>query len=233
MADRTLTFDSSFTVTVDGESVTSPYTLTKSCVIHASNPDGDASALHMNGETWASLPYPLVVEDKNISLTWIGGMVNPGGPSGLTINYEAASVPTPDWANCFVKTSSGNKAVEKVWIKKGSNLNLVWEAEETGINGHYIFNDILKPYPTATATIYLTFTRPPNTAIYDRIEFKDSEMWFYYESGSGSMAYDYNYNPDDDPNGWYGKNQEINITNSSEVDEVFTQWLLANTTKKS
>ena len=146
---------------------------------------------------------------------------------------QAPSVPTPDWANCFVKTSTGNKAVEKVWIKQGSSLNVVWEAEETGINGHYVFNDILQPYPTATAKIYLSFTRPPNTASYVSIEFKDSEMWFYYGSGSGSMVYDYNYNPDDDPNGWYGKNQEINITNSSEVDEVFTQWFLANTTKKS
>lgn len=127
MADRTLTFDSSFTVTVDGESVTSPYTLTKSCVIHASHPDGDTSALRMNGETWASLPYPLVVEDENISLTWIGGMVNPGGPSGLTINYEAPSVPSPDWANCFVKTASGNKAVEKVWIKQNGQLVTVWD----------------------------------------------------------------------------------------------------------
>lgn len=127
MADRTLTFASSFTVTVDGESVTSPYTLTKSCVIHASHPDGDTYALRMNGEDWGSLPYPLVVEDENISLTWIGGMVNPGGPSGLTINYEAASVPTPDWANCFVKTSAGNKAVEKVWIKQNGQLVTVYD----------------------------------------------------------------------------------------------------------
>ena len=44
------------------------------------------------------------------------------------IQQAAPSVPTPDWANCFVKTSAGNKAVEKVWIKQGSNLNLVWEA---------------------------------------------------------------------------------------------------------
>lgn len=140
MADRTLTFDSSFTVTVDGESVTSPYILTKSCVIHASNPDGDASALHMNGETWASLPYPLVVEDENISLTWIGGMVNPGGPSGLTINYEAASVPTPDWANCFVKTASGNKAVEKVWIKQNGQLVQIFGEQSIAKNYAFQWN---------------------------------------------------------------------------------------------
>lgn len=40
----------------------------------------------------------------------------------------AEPVPTPDWANCFVKTDSGNKAVEKVWIKQGNSLNVVWEA---------------------------------------------------------------------------------------------------------
>ena len=36
------------------------------------------------------------------------------------------SVPTPDWANCFVKTASGNKAVEKVWIKQNGQLVTVY-----------------------------------------------------------------------------------------------------------
>ena len=45
----------------------------------------------------------------------------------MTINYEAASVPTPDWENCFVKTASGNKAVEKVWIKQNGQLVTVWD----------------------------------------------------------------------------------------------------------
>lgn len=35
---------------------------------------------------------------------------------------------TPDWANCFVKTASGNKAVEKVWIKQNGQLVTVYEA---------------------------------------------------------------------------------------------------------
>lgn len=34
---------------------------------------------------------------------------------------------TPDWANCFVKTSSGNKAVEKVWIKQNGQLVTVYD----------------------------------------------------------------------------------------------------------
>ena len=40
---------------------------------------------------------------------------------------QAASVPTPDWANCFVKTASGNKAVEKVWIKQNGQLVTVYD----------------------------------------------------------------------------------------------------------
>ena len=39
----------------------------------------------------------------------------------------AEPVPTPDWANCFVKTSGGNKAVEKVWIKQNGQLVTVWD----------------------------------------------------------------------------------------------------------
>lgn len=37
------------------------------------------------------------------------------------------SVPTPDWANCFVKTSAGNKAVQKVWIKQNGQLVTVYD----------------------------------------------------------------------------------------------------------
>ena len=40
---------------------------------------------------------------------------------------QAEPVPTPDWANCFVKTASGNKAVEKVWIKQNGQLKVVWQ----------------------------------------------------------------------------------------------------------
>lgn len=43
---------------------------------------------------------------------------------------QAEPVPTPDWANCFVKTASGNKAVEKVWIKQNGQLVTVYEAQE-------------------------------------------------------------------------------------------------------
>ena len=51
----------------------------------------------------------------------------------LTANatqQAAPSIPTPDWANCFVKTASGNKAVEKVWIKQNGQLVTVYEAQE-------------------------------------------------------------------------------------------------------
>lgn len=39
----------------------------------------------------------------------------------------APSIPTPDWANSFVKTSAGNKAVEKVWIKQNGQLVTVYD----------------------------------------------------------------------------------------------------------
>ena len=72
--------------------------------------------LSVGGETWGEDGYVLAP-----------------APPGESVSYEvilesAPSVPTPDWANCFVKTSAGNKAVEKVWIKQGSSLNVVWEA---------------------------------------------------------------------------------------------------------
>lgn len=60
----------------------------------------------------------------------------------------ADSVISPDWANCFVKTASGNKAVEKVWIKQGSNLNVVWEP----------------PLVTYTVTNTLTHCKSNNSA---------------------------------------------------------------------
>lgn len=40
---------------------------------------------------------------------------------------QAEPVPTPDWANSFLKTASGNKAVEKVWIKQNGQLVTVWD----------------------------------------------------------------------------------------------------------
>ena len=43
------------------------------------------------------------------------------------VQQTAPSVPTPDWANCFVKTSAGNKAVQKVWLKQNGQLVTVWD----------------------------------------------------------------------------------------------------------
>lgn len=129
MADRTLTFDSAFSVTVDGEPVTSPYTLTKSCVIVATNTeDGDPFASEVNGIAFGVLEnYETDITDEDISLNWYYSSMPGPGTVGITINYTAPSVPTPDWANCFVKTSAGNKAVEKVWIKQGSSLVTIWQ----------------------------------------------------------------------------------------------------------
>lgn len=129
MADRTLSFASSFTVTVNGTQVTSPYTLTENCTIVATNPSGDTAALYVNGQTWSYVGSSITITDQNIALSREGKEEPAIDPPSLTINYIASqSVPTPDWANCFVKTSSGNKAVEKVLIKQRSSLNVVWEA---------------------------------------------------------------------------------------------------------
>lgn len=70
--------------------------------------------------------------------------------AGLTANavQQVASDPGPDWANSFIKTASGNKAVEKVWIKQGSSLNVVWE----------------KPLITYTVTNTLTHCTSNNSA---------------------------------------------------------------------
>ena len=61
----------------------------------------------------------------------VGDTADFGTVLNVANNYYAVNSPVaqkkPDWANCFVKTASGNKAVEKVWIKQGSSLNVVWE----------------------------------------------------------------------------------------------------------
>ena len=84
---------------------------------------------------------------RETSFTVTGGLAGVSGTITLT-SKATASVPTPDWANCFVKTSAGNKAVEKVWIKQGSSLNVVWE----------------KPLITYTVTNTLTHCTSNNSA---------------------------------------------------------------------
>lgn len=94
----------------------------------------------------------------------------------LTANatQQAPSVPTPDWANCFVKTSAGNKAVEKVWIKQGNSLNVVWEKPVTNTvlgftgltnsSGALTWTDDIAslqssaPYTTTTSGNYVSVT---------------------------------------------------------------------------
>lgn len=71
--------------------------------------------------------YGVISTDvRETSFTVIGGLQGVSGTITLT-SKATASVPTPDWANCFVKTSGGNKAVEKVWIKQNGQLVTVWD----------------------------------------------------------------------------------------------------------
>lgn len=81
---------------------------------------------------------------------------------------------TPDWANCFVKTSSGNKAVEKVWIKQNGQLKVVWEKPVTNTvlgftgltnsSGELTWTDDIAslqssaPYTTTTSGNYVSVT---------------------------------------------------------------------------
>ena len=94
----------------------------------------------------------------------------------LTANatQQAASDPGPDWANSFIKTASGNKAVEKVWIKQGSSLNVVWEKPVTNTvigftgltnsSGALTWTDDIAslqssaPYTTTTSGDYVSVT---------------------------------------------------------------------------
>lgn len=93
MATYTLSFGSDFSVTVDSEPVTSPYTLTKSCTIEASHENGDINALYVNDKTWGEVSSPLTLTDTDISLSEAGGLPGPGG-SFLTINFELSSSPS-------------------------------------------------------------------------------------------------------------------------------------------
>ena len=85
MSSHTLTF-SSGTVTVDGAPVTSPYTLTKDCIIRVTSPNAN-SGVKINGTSYG--------ESKTISLSGVditvgGGMVPSfGAQVVVTINYTA------------------------------------------------------------------------------------------------------------------------------------------------
>lgn len=85
MSSHTLTF-SNETVTVDGEPVTSPYTLTKDCIIRVTSPDANFG-VKINGTSYG--------ESKTISLSGVditvgGGMVpSMGAQVVVTINYTA------------------------------------------------------------------------------------------------------------------------------------------------
>ena len=61
----------------------------------------------------------------------VGDTADFGTVLNVANNYYAVNSPVaqkkPDWANCFVKTASGNKAVEKVWIKQNGQLVTVWD----------------------------------------------------------------------------------------------------------
>lgn len=61
----------------------------------------------------------------------VGDTADFGTVLNVANNYYAVNSPVaqknPDWANCFVKTSAGNKAVEKVWIKQNGQLVTVYD----------------------------------------------------------------------------------------------------------
>lgn len=90
-------------------------------------------------------------------------------------NQQAPSVPTPDWANCFVKTASGNKAVEKVWIKQNGQLVKIFGEDTptasvigftglTNSSGALTWTDDIAslqsstPYTTTTSGNYVSVT---------------------------------------------------------------------------
>lgn len=78
---------------------------------------------------------PLAWVDENYKTVDFGNIqqtVSDEFYSFLTDNAtkQAEPVPTPDWANCFVKTSAGNKAVEKVWIKQNGELVQIFGEQE-------------------------------------------------------------------------------------------------------
>lgn len=56
------------------------------------------------------------------------------------VEQTAPSVPTPDWANCFVKTASGNKAVEKVWLKQNGELVQIFGEQSIAKNYAFQWN---------------------------------------------------------------------------------------------
>lgn len=117
MATYTLTFDSDFSVTVDNEPVTSPYTLTKNCTIEASHENGDINALYVNDKTWGEVSSPLTLTDTDISLSEAGGLPGPGG-SFLTINFVLTSSPSTNLSDFLTEVA------EAIRTKKGTSAQI-------------------------------------------------------------------------------------------------------------
>ena len=74
------------------------------------------------GEWWGE-------EWKTIDCGETGSEVNDTFYGIFTANATQQAVfdPGPDWSNSFIKTASGNKAVQKVWLKQNGQLVTVWE----------------------------------------------------------------------------------------------------------
>lgn len=94
VTEHTLTF-SDVTVTVDGASVTSPYTLTKDCTIVAASPVGDKFTrygLVCNGTQYDGKTSPTIsITSEDITISYYVYDSEPTISDGavLTINYTA------------------------------------------------------------------------------------------------------------------------------------------------
>ena len=71
VTEHTLTFSGGVTVTVDGASVTSPYTLTKDCTIEANYTLEDGAVI-VNGTSY-SQSTTLNLSDTDISISGVDG----------------------------------------------------------------------------------------------------------------------------------------------------------------
>lgn len=88
VTSHTLTATSSrgtLTVKVDGEVVTVPYTLTKSCTITIESTNGDSSSVYVNGTHNDENVYSV----NNADVEYSDGNWAPEGPITTTINYTA------------------------------------------------------------------------------------------------------------------------------------------------
>ena len=170
MATYTLSFASDVDVTVDGVTVTSPYTLTKSCTITLStmvNPSSDYY-ISVNGTEVLSETVNFADEDLNV----YANTANTGRTLALNavVNF---TISAPPKVSIDVTTLSGYESLAAGTYQLGVKAKASGYAD-SDLSATTSFTKLAAPVVTAADTT-VTWNAVPNAASYDI--YVDNELW--------------------------------------------------------